>query len=829
MHEGVWLTILGLFGLLTIAVIMLPISRPARIPYTVFLAIIGILLGFGLGFLQARNFGIISDLFHAFGSFALTSEIIFFIFLPALVFESALAIDVRRLFADIGPIMFLAVAGLLISAFMVGGAVWASSAMPFVVCLLLGAILSATDPVAVVAIFKDLGAPKRLAVLVEGESLFNDATAIVLFNILAAMILSQADTTVLGGISDFLVVFSGGVLVGLVMARMFTWIISHVQKIALVEVTLTISLAYLSFLIAEHYLHVSGVMATVTAALVMGSYGRTSISSGGWHLLKETWENLGFWANSLIFVLVGMAVPEIMSFMSMDLATVLGVALFTAFLARGILTHLLLPIMSKLHLSVPVSNGFRTVMWWGGLRGAVSLALALAIYENTAFPVEVREFIVVLVCGFVLFTLFINAPTVGVVMRLFDLDKLSPSDLAIRNRAIGRVLQSIAANVPAFAANHRIDDEVANSVVDTYQERFEANHALRSAEDQLSQEDWMKIGLLAALGQERRGYLDHYASGHITPAIARELLSINDEMLDQTKANGVQGWKTSHHRCLLFNRQFHFALQMQRRIGFGRPLRNHVANRFERLRTIRMVALEVRDSLVEEIEGLVEKPIVERLIGLVEKRINQTETAVAAIRLQYPAYAKDLEQRYLERCAIRQERASYKQMQDEAIIGGEVYSSLEDELDMRYEKLSVQPVLDLGLAPIDLVAKVPLFSSLTDDQRLSLAKLLRPELSIPDEKIISKGDAGDCMYFVSSGALSVEIEPEAIIIGTGGFVGEMALVNEEPRSANVRSIGFSDLLTLHKRDFVTFLEINTVLKDVIESVASERTQSNFSS
>ncbi|MEJ6595135.1 cation:proton antiporter [Parasphingorhabdus sp.] len=825
MHDGVSVTVLGLFGLLTIAVLMLPVSRPIRIPYTVFLAAVGIILGFGLDWFQDHDLGIVSDLFRAFGSFALSSEIIFFIFLPALVFESALAIDVRRLFADIGPIMFLAVAGLLISAFLVGSAVWASSAMPFVVCLLLGAILSATDPVAVVAIFKDLGAPKRLAVLVEGESLFNDATAIVLFNILAAMILSQSSVGVLSGISDFFIVFSGGVLVGLVAARVFAWLISHVQKIALVEVTLTISLAYLSYLIAEHYLHVSGVMATVTAALVMGSFGRTSISSPGWHLLQETWENIGFWANSLIFVLVGMAVPEIMSFMSTKLLLVLVVALATAFAARAALTHVLLPIMSLLRMSVPVSNGFRTVMWWGGLRGAVSLALALAVYENTSFPVEVREFIVVLVCGFVLFTLFVNAPTVGIVMRIFGLDQLSPSDLAIRNRAIGRVLDSIASNVPAFAASHRIDSEVANSVVETYQARSEKNHALQSQEDQLSDSDWMKIGLLVILGQERRGYLDHYASGHISAHIARELLSISDEMLDYTKASGFDGWGKSHAKVLSFNWQFQLAMHIQRRSGIARFLRNHVAFRFERLRTMRAVALEVSESWSQEVAGLVDERIVERLKKILDDRVKEIGKAATAIRLQYPDYSKDLEQRYLERCTIRQERASYNQMHQEAIIGGDVYSSLESELDARYGKLSIQPRLDLGLTPIDLVVKVPLFENLEADQQQNIARLLRPSLSIPGERVITEGDTGDRMYFISSGALSVEIEPDPVIIGTGGFVGEMALLNNEPRTASVDSIGFCDLLILHKRDFSKFLDINTDVKKTIEAIAKERTSS----
>ena len=214
MHEGIWITILGLFGLITIAVLILPLSKRYKFPYTVLLAVVGIVLGLLTAAFHGLHLGPVSALFHSFKSFDLTSEIIIFVFLPALIFESSLCIDARKLIADIRPILFLAIVGLLISAFTVGGAVYAVSGMGVIVCLLLGAILSATDPVAVVAIFKDLGAPKRLAILVEGESLLNDATAIVLFNILVAMIIGTADADLFGGVMTFVKVFFGGIVVG---------------------------------------------------------------------------------------------------------------------------------------------------------------------------------------------------------------------------------------------------------------------------------------------------------------------------------------------------------------------------------------------------------------------------------------------------------------------------------------------------------------------------------------------------------------------------------------------------------------------------------------
>jgi len=272
MDHSVWITVLGICGVLSLAVLVLPLANRLNLPFTVTLAGVGVLIGIIDRTLpEGAHLGAIGDLFEALHRIEITSEAVFFVFLPALVFESALAIDVRRLLDDIAPILFLAVVGLLISTLVVGLALNAVSGYALIVCLLLGAIVSATDPVAVVAIFKDLGAPKRLAILVEGESLFNDATAIVVFTILSSMVLGTADPSVLGGIASFLKVFLGGVLVGYLMARIACFIMGFLGEGGLAKISLSIALAYLSFIVAEHYLHMSGVMAVVTAALVIGA------------------------------------------------------------------------------------------------------------------------------------------------------------------------------------------------------------------------------------------------------------------------------------------------------------------------------------------------------------------------------------------------------------------------------------------------------------------------------------------------------------------------------------------------------------------------------
>jgi CPA1 family monovalent cation:H+ antiporter len=822
MHDGVWQIILGFFGLLTVAVLLLPIARRMRFPHTVLLAIAGIGIGLFINLAGGLKLGPISELVHAFDAFSVSSEIIMFLFLPALVFESSLLIDVRKLQADIGPIIFLAIIGLLLSAFAVAGAVYWATGAAFVVCLLLGSIVSATDPVAVVAIFKDLGAPKRLAVLVEGESLFNDATAIVLFTILSAMLIGDLEADLVSGVLDFVKVFLGGVVVGFIMARIFAWVIARISGVPLVEVTLTIVLAYLSFLVAEHYLHVSGVMAVVTAALVTGSYGRTSISGTGWHVLTETWEIIGFWANSLIFILVGKAVPGIMATFTGELWAVLTVLLASAFAARLLLTHLLIPALSRTKLSQEISLGYRTVMWWGGLRGAVSLALALAIYENEAISPDVKSFILPLVCAFVLFTLFVNATTVASVMRAFGLDKLSLVDTAVRDRVLSGALDRVAADIVTYGASHKVDAKALDIVVSSYQNRPAGLSADGSSVGILTKSDWLKFGLTAVAGQERSAYLTHYSAGYIGSEIARELLNQNDFLLDAVKTRGVDGYVEASGATLGFSRQFRLAMFLQRRLGLTQLLARAIASRLERLRTISNVLSDLRENDYYEIESLAGKETADHVGELLNVRAEQVEAALLALRKQYPVYADTLENRFLEKLALRYEAQDYKRLNEESAINSEVYGTLINGIAAREFSLNVAPKLDLGLRPADLVAGVPLFNGLDLQAQKNIADILKPRLAIPGETVVQRGDTAREMYFVSSGALRVDISDTPVVLGSGDFFGELALLRDAPRNANVVAEGFCDLLTLTRSDLERLLNADPTLRRTIETTAAER-------
>ncbi len=822
MNETFFL-VLGLVGLLAVSSLMLPLANRFNFPYTVSLAVAGSLLGLLVLLTgDGEKTGLVADFFSSLNALDITSEVVFFVFLPALIFESALNINARNLMADIGPILLLAVIGLLISTLLVGLSVWTVSAMGLVVCLLIGTIVSATDPIAVIAIFKNLGAPKRLTILVEGESLFNDATAIVVFTILAAILIDGTEAGLLEGAGRFLLVFLGGILVGLIAAWLVALIIGRIRNLPLVEITLTICLAYLSFLWAEHYLHVSGVMAVVSAGLVINSFGRTRVSPQTWHALTETWEELAFWANSLIFFLVGLLVPGVLASLSAASAVALVVLTCTAFLARGLVLFGVLPLLNRFGWGQQISPAFRTVMLWGGLRGAVSLALALVILETPGVETEIKQFVAVLVTGFVLFTLFVNAPTMGMLMRFFRLDQLPPAEQAIRNRVMALTLSQISKGLKRAARQDRIKASISAEISSQYQQRLASVEETLTSAGQLPPELLQTVGLTTLVNHERQLYLTRFTDGLISATITRTLMTRADDLLDGLKASGVSGYQQAVSKHLGFGPLLRATLLLQRYLGLNRPLAGLLANRFEELRTSETVVMALVGYAGEKIPTLLGESTAAALTEQLEQRLHETRQALEALVQQYPEYAETLQKRHLARVALRLEEAGYRRMLDDRVISQEVFSDLIRDLDKRSHALDRRPRLDLGLDPDRLVARVPFFADLPADRLSRIARLLKPRLVLPGEAVIQKGDPGDAMYFISNGAVTVEVEPQPIWLGSGDFFGELALLTQEPRNASVSAAGYCQLLELRVQDFHPLLVEFADLRDCLAQAAGQR-------
>lgn len=820
--DPIWLPVLGLSGLLGLAVLMYPASHRLNIPYTVLLATTGCLLGYSAEWgMDLQQLGVLHDFLASLNSFSISSDAVLFIFLPVLVFEAALGIDAHRLIDDIAPILSLAIIGLLISAFMVGYSLHWVSGVSLIVCLLLGAIVSATDPVAVMAIFKELQAPKRLSVLVEGESLFNDATAIVLFVILTAMLTGDSGGDIFSGIQSFLKVFLLGILAGLAIGRVFCSVLSKMGKYPLVQITLTLSLAYFSFIFAEHYLHVSGVMSVVGSALVVGSFGHSTLSPETWEKLHETWDHFAFWANSIIFILVGMVVPKIMGSITLNEGLLLAVLILSAFGARALILFVVLPLFESWHSTAKISKAYKGIMLWGGLRGAVSLALALSVMENAAFAPEIQRFIGILVTGFVLFTLLVNATTVGSLLSLLGLDQLDPVDKIIRNRALKHSLVKIQHSLKSKAQNHNIKPELSDDILRQYQEDEKEVDDLLSRSRELSENDWIRVGLFDLCNLERAGYLKQFEEGFISTYIIRRLLAQVEDLRDGLQTgNAREGYQIFSANILKFNWRFYFALALHRKLGISGKLSEYLADRFEILLSSQTVMKENLLAALPKMEPLIGKNSADTLRSLVDFRLKKTEQALHMLQLQYPDYFLMLQKRYLSHTAIRLQEGDYKQLG--TVISGEVFKSLEADLQTRVRKMAPRPTLDLHLEPENLVRRVSLFSGFSPDRLNHISRLLQPMLAVPGEAIIKKGDIGHHMYFISSGCVEVELPPMPVHLGSGDFFGEIALIKNSPRTFSVKALGFCDLLVLSDSDFNLFLDDNPDIRQTLSETADKR-------
>ena len=827
-----WGLVFGLAAALTLAVLMVPVASRSRIPYTVILAFVGVAIGFlfeetGVGEPAAPHAGeggalpFWSEAFGAVAGLNITSEAVMFLFLPALVFESALSLDLRKLMADISAILFLAVVGVVVSAGIVGAALAEYSGMGLLVCLLLGAIVSATDPVAVIALFKDLGAPKRLTVLVEGESLLNDATAIVLAAIFLGMLTNAAPLDFVDSSLRFLTIFLGGVLVGIIVARPAAWLMGAFKRDALVILTLTLTLPFLAFVIAEHFLHVSGVMAVVAAGLTIGSLGRRLAPPEAFLEVEHAWRQIAFWATSLIFLLVGLAAPRLLGDAPLDYLDDALVLAAAATFGRFLIMYAMVPMLARFGAMEKLSAAYKAIMVWGGLRGAVSLALTLVVLETPGVSEEARNFIGVIVTSFVLFTLFVQATTVRPMMALFGLDKLPPEDRALRDRSVASALQSVQSGLKRFAAIHEVAPEIAREASGRYETAIaEANRRAEQAGD-IGAEEWVRIGLAIALAQERQLYLRAFGDGYATTRRLRDALARLDDVIEAAKEPGV-AWSDAVARGVAFRRGFRFALALQRRFGVSRPLARALARRLAVLRFMQQALREQRAGALDDIAALLPANARDGFRAHFEARYSTISDNAAALALQYPDYAAALNRRDLDRVALRLEEAAYERLYDQSLIGPEIRQDLLLRVTGAERRAGRLPELPLKVDPQALVARVPFFAALGAARLKRIAKLLKVRFTVPGDVILRKGDLGEEMYFIASGAARVRLETGDVSLGTGDFFGELALITDKPRNADVLSLGYSTLLVLRKGDFRRLLARNPDIRERIRRIAEER-------
>ena len=814
-------------GLLVLIGLLQPLAAQLNLPHTVLLAVLGVVVGIGAGALLHSSLpAAFDDIASLILDFPITASGFLFVFLPVLLFEAALTIDVRRLVEDAAPVLVLAVIAVLATTAAVGLALWPLAGVPLVACLLLAAIIATTDPAAVVAIFRDLGAPARLTRLVEGESLLNDATAIAIFTVLLDLLMTGQQAAFGEAGLVFLKSFLGGGLIGLVGGRAFMALMPWLRDSRLAETTLTLALPYLVYTLCERHFEVSGVTGVVAAGLVVNAQARRRLTPENRAFLHDVWQQLSFWAGSLVFVLASMLVPRLMFGMrGYDLLLIAIVAL-AALGARALVLFGLLPLLSAARLAQRVGHRYKFVIAWGAMRGAVTLALALGVTENRMIDPEIQRFVAILATGFVLFTLLVNGTTLRPVMHLLGLDRLSPVDQALRQQVLALALSRVRDTIGTTADDYQIGPGPVRDVLGPYQERIAEATGHNTFDAEIDDRDRIKLGLFALANQERELILQHFHNRSVSRQILERLLAGAEAIIDGARAAGRLGYGRAARRQLAFGWSFRLAHQLHRYLGFDGPLVARLADRFEMLLVSRMVLEELARFVASKMTLVLGQRVSELLGEIIGQRRAATVKALDALRLQYPAYADALERRFLRQSGLRMEAVQYQTLAAEGLIGQELYNDLRREVQARRAAAGRRPRLDLGLETAELVADFPLFAGLDQAERDKISALLKPRFAVPGERLIRRGERGDAMYFISSGAVEVAVAGQSIQLGRGDFFGEMALLDERTRRADVTAQGYCQLLVLPDPDFRTLLAADPSIHHHISQVAAERLEMN---
>ena len=839
------------------------------VPVSVLLFVTGLLLS-ALGELSPGALGAVSEL-------SISSELVLFVFLPTLIFESAMHFEVSSLRRNLGPILLLAIPGLLLSTLAVGLLVSWVSSIAFTTALLLGAILSATDPVAVLSIFQKLGAPKRLNTLVEGESLFNDATSLVLSKILAAAVVGGVMnfTDYVAGVGSFFYVFLGGAAVGAVLGFLALLLLSFFSTDSPITITVTTILAYLSFLTAEHLLGVSGVIATLGAGLLFGARGWIKLPKGVRNYVEQFWSYVAFLANALLFLLMGMQI---------DLATLISARwilltlVLAMLLARGLVVFGLLPVHDLLRPSESIAGSYKLVLLWGGLRGAVPIAIVLGLPETVGNPLLVS-----LVFGAVLFTLLVHGLTIEPLVRLLRLDRGLLSQRLLETEAQLQAKEDALRRVPELTENGVFSPRIGRELEREYRGATESlREELRAIEKESEEVGFIdNLIMLLSLNVELAFYRQLLDNGHLGEHAYRQLKRQTEAQAEKVGRRGdvhdvrygflhpktveefCRGvlWKISRFRAAAEGwRRKRLAIDYE--VAWG-----HFEASREVLRRLESIA----DA------GIFPASAIEAATGQYRHWNVKAREYLEETAREFPEFVSATQETLGRRLALLTEEQSLQGQGERGFIPAHVMDRLLEDLHRELWGNRVAERAEFEVDPTRLLRSVPLFRELPEEEIGALARTLRSELVNQGDRVVEQGEPGSSLYLIARGAVRVirepngggepsagepgagepgaeepgteepgggepsagepdAEEPDAEAPGSrepiatlmpGDFFGEMALIRGGRRSATVEAFSNTLLYELGRETLHSLFDRYPSIRTVVEEADRERRAGDF--
>ena len=510
-----------------VAAIVALIARRIRTPYTVALVVAGLALGS----------------LHAFELPHLTKELLFTVFLPGLLFEAAFHIHFTDFWSNRRIIASLAVPGVVgavaLTAAFLTPVVTALDLVPGFTwhhALVFGALIAATDPIAVIALFKTLGVPRRLALLVEGESLLNDGTAIVLFTLVLRYVMGGT-VSPLGLVIDFISIVGVGLLIGAGVGLAASYVIKQIDE-PMLEITITTIAAYGSFIIAEQF-HFSGVIATVVAGLFCGNYGaRTGMAPTTRIAVETFWEYIAFALNSIVFLLIGF---EVRVSALLESWQAILFAYLAVIIARAFVVAIVGVAFRKSHERLP--RGWATVLTWGGLRGGLSMVLALGLPLTFAY----RDFVITMTFGVIILSILVQGLSMSPLLRRLGVVRTQEARLAFeRLRSELQVVDAALGALGTMTRARLTSPEVATSIREEYEHRARAaesaierlqleHNDLRDEENERTRRHLLFVEKEHLLEARRSGIIGEEAYMTLVANADARLLDLESEPAEENK------------------------------------------------------------------------------------------------------------------------------------------------------------------------------------------------------------------------------------------------------------------------------------------------------
>jgi NhaP-type Na+/H+ or K+/H+ antiporter/CRP-like cAMP-binding protein len=811
--------------------------KKGPLPYTVSLLIIGLGLGAlsRLGYFGEWNIvglklnaTFISDAVGWAGQ--IDPHLILYIFLPTLIFEASFAMDVHTFKKTSANAFILAVPGIIVAIVLsaltiigikvtgIGFHNW-----NWTIALLFGTVISATDPVAVVAILKDVGASKKLGTLIEGESMLNDGTAIVIFMVILL--------TITGGGSDsspfleFLRVAVGGTLVGVIVGYIIIAWVKKVFNDALVEITVIVAAAYMTFYVAEHFLHVSGVLGLVALGLLMASVGRTRISPEVEHFLHEFWELFAFIANTLIFLIVGVVISNNIVFTANDFL-ILILLYISIHIVRAIVIAMFFPIMKKAGYGLSKKDSY--VLWWGALRGAVGLALALIVAGESRIDPAIRNQFLFYTAGIVTLTLLINATTIKALLNLLGLTSVPPAKQKMIHNA-RTYLRSASENSMEKLKSDRFLGRANWEIVKAYlpEEPEFKEIIIDDGENTNLFEKRRRV-----LEKEKSSYWNQFKEGLLGPIAVRNLTDAINEIIDSDgkiplseRKDLEQLWQTPK-----FLNKFQSI-----------PIINKISQNFffERLANSYDAALgfvEAQYQTLKLVESMAintdtDELTIDENIATIESEINENRihglTFLRNLKNTYPEIYDSIATRQAIRSNLNSELKIVDRLQKKGQIGTDEAYKMVESIEERMKKLLDSPPEIIPPEKAKLLQEIPWLKELDKAIFTKIVNLFQHRNYAVGEKIIKEHGNIDGLYVIARGTVKVTINKKLIdILGKGSVIGEISVLTNVPRTATITAESPVTVLRLTSVSMQQVIHGSNTLEDKLWQIAAPRLAEN---